>query len=853
MTEQETGKKEINFEATSSNDSLVEAITSGFIHQNLDADNTLTPTLIANRNGLTMEEAIESELDQCHDFDMSVAFVNNEELKSLKQYLLNFDKKESERSGRIITSTYNYFNQPEAFKTLLQIQDCTNIKVFIWQADSENHSSTAISNYRYHPKGYVFRHRAENGEELDSTYIGSSNLTSSALKLNKEWNLRVSSKTNSGLTRQINSELNDQLSESVQLTDKWLKKYEEEFEHYAPPQRILPQPENGTIKPNAMQQEALTNLAQLRKAGESQAIIVSATGTGKTYLSAFDVCQSKPKRMLYVAQQQQILKKSMESYQKVLGCEDKDLGLLSGTSKQGDRKYVFATVQTLVNNLDSFAPDSFDYILVDEAHHSAADSYRKVLRHFTPGFLLGMTATPERTDDADIFGLFGNNIAYNIRLQRALEENMLCPFHYYGVHEYIKDEPDPNTIGMLNKRVNVTQSGERGALNEWIQKLVSADRVHYIIDKLQTYEDPGVPVKGLVFCSLQKEAKELSALFNARWNQQTERKYHTVTVTGDNAVDRDSAVKQLENGELDYIFTVDLFNEGVDIPALNQIVMLRQTKSSIVFTQQLGRGLRKYPGKESVTIIDFIGNYANNYLIPIALYGNTGDRDIARKNLQRKSIGLSSVSFDPIAEKKVLASIDKADLSQMQLLSSQYRQLRNQLNRIPMLTDFAKTDPSLIYTLADKEDSYLRFVRSREQSLSRGKNSQNSYLEMLQSTNADENGALKMLTSTLLRGLRPHELLILANLCDIALPDAENTSIEHKFDQHQEPNDKHALSIKELGTILSTHFPKADNSAEQCAQAFHVLDLSYFTTKNKERFGGSPLVKQIRKKCFCSC
>lgn len=542
MTEQMMDKKAADPEEMHSNDSLVEAITSGFIRQNLDADDTLTPTLIANRNGLTMEEAIESELYQCHDFDMSVAFVNNEELKSLKQYLLNFDKDESERSGRIITSTYNYFNKPEAFKTLLQIQDRTSIKVFIWQSDSENHSSEAISSYRYHPKGYVFRHRTESGEELDSTYIGSSNLTSSALKLNKEWNLRVSSQTNSGLTRQINSEINDQLSESVQLDDKWLKQYEEEFKRYASPQRIVPQPENGTIEPNAMQQEALMNLAELRKAGESQAIIVSATGTGKTYLSAFDVRQFKPKRMLYVAQQQQILKKSMESYQKVLGCKNEDLGLLSGTSKQGDRKYVFATVQTLVNNLDSFAPDSFDYILIDEAHHSAANSYRKVLNHFTPGFLLGMTATPERTDDADIFGLFGNNIAYNIRLQRALEEDMLCPFHYYGVHEYIEDEPDPNTIGELNKRVDVTQTGERTALNEWIQKLVSADRVHYIIDTLQTYEDPGIPVKGLVFCSLQKEARELSKLFNAQWNQQAERKYHTVAVTGDNAVDRDEAI-----------------------------------------------------------------------------------------------------------------------------------------------------------------------------------------------------------------------------------------------------------------------------------------------------------------------
>lgn len=192
-------------------------------------------------------------------------------------------------------------------------------------------------------------------------------------------------------------------------------------------------------------------------------------------------------------------------------------------------------------------------------------------------------------------------------------------------------------------------------------------------------------MQGLVFCSRREEAKRLSNLFNRQMNQQTKRPYRTKAITGENSqTERDEAAEQLERGDLDYIFTVDPFNEGVDIPHVNQIVMLRQTKSSIIFTQQLGRGLRKASGKDCVVVIDFIGNYTNNYLIPIALYGNTGDRDVARKNLQRETIGISSISFDKISRERVLASLDTADLSNMKLLSRQYQQMRYELGRIPI-------------------------------------------------------------------------------------------------------------------------------------------------------------------------
>ena len=828
----------------SSESSLVEAIMSGFIRKNEDANSEYEPVLIANHDGRTMELALKDELSRSQDFDMSVAFVSQGALLNLKQYFLDFADNNNHDSGRIITSTFNYFNSPRAFQELLKLQRETGIQVQVWQPGQDDNETTAA--YPYHPKGYVFHH-AQNEESVYSTYIGSSNLTVNALKTNREWNLKVATTDSSGLAEQLTGEIESQISESKPLTDAWLKLYEEDFEKYAPPKqpRRRQSEEPQTIQPNAMQVEALMNLAQLRKQGESRAIIISATGTGKTYLSAFDVRQAKPKRMLYIAQQEQILSKAKDSFHKVLGCSSEEFGLFSGTSKESDRRYVFATVQTMSRPevLAQFGGTDFDYILIDEVHNAAADSYKRIIDHFNPDFMLGMTATPERTDGANIFELFGNNVAYEIRLQKALEENMLCPFHYYGVHEYIQDAPDERIAGKDVKAGAMTDQ-ERNELSRWLEELADPNRVRYIIDKIQIYSEAGIPVQGLVFCSRTEEAERLSNLFNQQMNQQAERPYRTKAITGKNSqTERDEAVEQLENGELDYIFTVDLFNEGVDIPHINQIVMLRQTKSSIIFTQQLGRGLRKASGKDCVVVIDFIGNYANNYLIPIALYGNTGDRDVARKNLQRETIGISSISFDKISRERVLASLDTADLSNMKLLSRQYQQMRYELGRIPMLMDFARRDASLVFTMASKNDDYLSFVRSREKSLSRGKNATISYLEQLEPTSDAQNGVLKMLTSTQLRGLRPHELLVLAALCGVDWRQIDPNCSGEALSVFHSIASRHTITIAGLQMLLAALFPDADRSDLQCRSAFATLDYSYFIAANNKRFGRTPLIR----------
>lgn len=825
------------------------SLRSGFITADTRADERYVPQLIANQGGRTMEDALIHELDNSNGFSMSVAFVTQSVIQTLKQHFLNFHDHNHDHAGSIITSTYNYFNSPQAFRELNELQQTAGIDVRVWERpDTGGRPNPDPSRNNYHPKGYVFRHTV-NGQDAYTVYIGSSNLTENALRNNREWNLRVPSLQDGRFAQELGQEIELQREQSVPLDDAWIEAYEKEFEHNAPPlapsRRSPGQDSTGkSVEPNAMQCEALASLRHLRAQGETRAIVISATGTGKTYLSAFDVKQCHPKRMLYLVHRQEILTKAMESYQRVLGCPDDELGLYTGTDKAGaDRKYVFSTVQTMAQQsvLDTFPTDAFDYILIDEAHHAAAETYKRIIDHFTPKFLLGMTATPERNDSGNIFDLFGNNIAYEIRLQQALAEDMLCPFHYYGVSEFITETAQ----GLPDTGVSMehTNDKDRAALRKWVNELTADNRVNYVIDKLRIYGQAGEPVKGIVFCSRVEEAKILAEKFTHIINEQAERPYRTACLTGaSKPKEREQVEQALQDGELDYIFTVDLFNEGIDIPATNQIVMLRQTQSSIIFTQQLGRGLRKYPGKSSVVVVDFIGNYANNYLIPIALYGNSGDRDRVRKNLGNQAPGLCSISFDPIARKRVLDAIDHADLSDMRKLSEQYRELRRELNRIPMLMDITARDTSLVYTMANKSKNYLAFVRSRERSLNT-KNDDPDTRFRLEVTTSIEDGMLTMLTDTQLRGLRPHELVALAALAGIEMPYAVRDMVGDHADILLQAGSVDALDVPTLQHLVTSLFPDCNGDITQCESALRVLDYSYFTSANRERFGGVPMIE----------
>ncbi len=376
---------------------------------------------------------------------------------------------------------------------------------------------------------------------------------------------------------------------------------------------------------------------------------------------------------------------------------------------------MFATIQTLSQGpvLKAISSDAFDYVIVDEAHRSGAATYQKVIDHLRPSFLLGMTATPERTDEFNVFELFHYNVPYEIRLNHALEAEMLAPFHYYGVADVTFED-------------GTTTSEETE-----LRLLITPERVDHLINALDVYGQAGVAPRGLIFCSRKTEAQAMSEALNERFLRG--RRLRTVALTGDDPIDlRERCVADLETGLLDYILTVDIFNEGVDIPSINQVVMLRQTQSAIVFVQQLGRGLRKAEGKDYLVVIDFIGNYASNFLIPIALFGDESlNRESLRERLNETVDsgtlpGLSSVSFDEVSRARILKSIVTSKLDSMSNLKTALLAMQSRVGRVPALHDFYRfesVDPVLLATRREhypalvhallREDSHLTPGASR--------------------------------------------------------------------------------------------------------------------------------------------
>ncbi|PWD51493.1 DUF3427 domain-containing protein [Serinibacter arcticus] len=693
----------------------------GYLNVEVAAPLHHVPGLVLNGDGTTVEHTLLEELRRCERFIFSVAFISPGAIAQLKQHLIDFDG-----HGTVITSDYLAFNSPHAFAELLALKTQLGFDVRI-------HHSQA-----FHPKGYVF----ESGPSLTAV-IGSSNLTSAALSSNHEWNLKVSAARGSHLAQQFEELVGREVSSSTPLTAEWIAEYASRY--VPPPPRAAVRTPLGVgaerIQPNAMQQDALLALSLARAEGAERAIIISATGTGKTILSALDVRAAAPGRLLFIVHREQILDRTIASYQHVLGGSDSDYGKLTGRYKQADRRYVFATIQTLSQPqvLDGIDPDAFDYVIVDEAHRAGGPTYRRVLDTLKPRFLLGMTATPERTDAFNVFELFDYNVPYEIRLHDALEAEMLSPFHYYGVADVAFDD---GTVLTAEAELN---------------RLINPERIEHLIAKLDLYGQAGTQPCGLIFCSRKEEAQALSAALNAR--SLRGRALRTVALTSDDSIEhREQRVAELERGELDYLLTVDIFNEGVDIPSVNQVVMLRQTQSAIVFVQQLGRGLRLATGKDYLVVIDFIGNYANNYLIPIALFG---DQTLNKESLREKlneavdggSLpGLSSVSFDELSRDRVLRSITENRLDSMSNLKLAMTAMRDRVGRVPTLGDFHRfksVDPVL---LATREEHYPELARR--------------LLRVETTLSPRASRYLALLSHEVLAAKRLHELVLLELLLD---------------------------------------------------------------------------------------
>lgn len=754
---------------------LEDSLYKGFIDQNKSSSERYKPTLLIN-NAKTNEHVLNSlveELDHCESFIFSVAFITESGLATLKSHFLDLHQKGVK--GRILTSTFLNFNQPKVFKELLKL---TNVEV-------------RLSGMKgFHSKGYIFSHQTH-----QTLIVGSSNLTAQALKVNYEWNVKLSSHENGDLVHHFKDQFEEVWNESQVLTPEWIAEYEKsyiptDFRREASKVAELPEAyqknpiqEALVVKPNKMQQVALREIQAVREAGHDKGLVVSATGTGKTYLSAFDVRSFSPKRMLFIVHREQILQKAKSDFMQILGGVEKDFGILSGSSRQTDARYLFATIQTISkeSTLKQLDPEAFDYILIDEVHKAGAKSYLKVIEHFKPQFLMGMTATPERTDDFNIYELFDYNVAYEIRLQEAMEEDMLCPFHYYGVTDVEYEE------GVIDEATAFA-------------KLITNERVDHILDKILYYGHSGEKVRGLMFCSRKDEALQLSAEFNKRG-------LRTTALTGDHSQEeRLRQVELLESEQLDYILTVDIFNEGIDIPSVNQVVMLRQTQSSIIFIQQLGRGLRKHNSKEFVTIIDFIGNYKNNYLIPVAL---SGDRSQNKDNIRRRMKdtsyikGISTVNFEEIAKNRVFSAIKRSNLTDMKLLRDAYIELKNRIGHVPQLQDFIQHNSIDPLVIVQKYQNYYRFLLKLKET------------DLVLSTYEDQ--VITMLSLEILNGKRKHEILLLDLLMKQPI-----------------------VSLEEYQNCLQENNCYIDN--ETLASVKRILDLSFYNIGSQKKYGEKPLV-----------
>lgn len=679
---------------------IMEGFRTATINAAYQSNLAYRPEFLSNNpsTGRKVLVSIEQELASCDQFKISVAFVTKSGITPLLQVFKELEQKGI--PGEILTTDYLSFSEPEALEKLASL---TNIKLRMFRTNDETGG--------FHTKGYIFQQK-----EIYRIIIGSSNMTLSAVTRNREWNTKIVSTEQGEIAQDIlrefeelwNAPTSQDYSDFIEeyklnyLREKMIRK-----QRKAAMQEHIIELERCKLVPNKMQVAFVQNIMRLRLNHVQKALLTSSTGTGKTLASAFAMREMHPTRMLFVVHREQIAKQALNSYRKIFGTE-KSYGLLSGNQKDMDADFMFSTMQMMAKPEihTQFGENAFDVIVLDECHHAGSESYQRIMSYFKPKFWLGMTASPD-TNNYDIYDLFDHNIAYEIRLQQALEEDLLCPFHYFGITDL-----------EINGEVFDDNAGVRNFVN-----LISDARVDYVLEKAEYFGYSGDRVRGLIFCSRKEEAKELSLKFNCRYKKDGSL-YRTEVLTGEDSQEhREKVISQLTadgcaENTIDYIFTVDIFNEGVDIPEINQVIMLRPTESPVVFIQQLGRGLRKYEGKEYVVILDFIGNYMNNFMIPIALSGDRSyNKDTMRRYIREGSRvipGSSTIHFDEISKKRIYASIDTARTNDMKLLKESYISLKYKLGRIPSVLEFKEHGSIEITKIFEKCGSYYAFLKKYE-------------------------------------------------------------------------------------------------------------------------------------------
>ena len=500
---------------------------------------------------------------------------------------------------RILTGNYLGITQPSA---LYLIKKELGNRVDLRFYSDKNHS--------FHPKSYIF-HCGNIGE----IYIGSSNISKSALTSGIEWNYRFTSlddEKNFSLFYDTFADLFN--NHSFVIDDNELAIYSKNWHKPAVSKDLAKYDDaeedagfkvERLFQPRGAQIEALYALEDSRMEGAVKGLVQAATGVGKTYLAAFD--SAKYERVLFVAHREEILKQAAITFQNVRNSDD--YGFFNGKQKDTDKAVIFASVATLGRNEylteDFFLPDYFDYLVVDEFHHAVNEQYRRIVNYFRPRFMLGLTATPERMDGKNIYEICDYNVPYEISLKEAINKGILVPFHYYGIY----DETDYSLFRLV--KGHYEEKDLNGAY------IGNAKRYDLIYKYYMKYRSK----RALGFCCSKQHAEEMAKEFCKRGIESVA---GYSDANGEFSEDRNRAIEKLKRREIKVIFSVDMFNEGVDIASLDMVMFLRPTESPIVFLQQLGRGLRTSKGKEYLNVLDFIGNYEKAGNAPLILSGGKG-------------------------------------------------------------------------------------------------------------------------------------------------------------------------------------------------------------------------------------
>lgn len=668
--------------------------------------------------------------------DIAVAFTMRSGLQMIQPYLQEL----LDRGGkvRVLTGDYLDATDPDALLRLLDLDGNIQCRIF------ETRQARAGSDFggSFHPKAYLFHHR----DGTAAAFVGSSNLSQSALTTGVEWNYRVLESRDRGGWTELRTAFETLFlsPHTVPLTSDWIARYQARRPNTAhiSPAEVSPDPEPEIPRPHSIQQEALAALQETRAAGRAAGLVVLATGLGKTWLSAFD--SEGFRRVLFVAHRDEILGQALETYRAIRPHDS--FGRYTGEEKSPAAAVLFASIQTLGRqaHLDRFAPDEFDYIVVDEFHHAEAQTYRRLINHFRPKFLLGLTATPERTDGADLLNLCDDNLVYRCDLTEGIRRELLCPFRYFGV----PDTVDYRNIPWRNKKFDE---------NELTKAVATQARAENALDQ---YRQRGGQ-RTLAFCVSQRHADFMKAFFKA--NGVAARAVHS----GATSDLRAESLEALRDGKIAILCAVDMFNEGVDLPTLDTVMMLRPTESRIVWLQQFGRGLRRSDPAKKLTVIDYIGNHRSFMLKPQALFGlPPGDREILNL-LERLEAGTAElppgceVTYE-LEAKNILRALLKTTGSAVDLLTRRYQDFRDTLGARPTAAELFREgyNPRVLRTAFG---SWLGFVKTQgglNAEEARAYDESKGFLDALETTDMTRSYKMLVLLAMLNRNQFPGALTL---------------------------------------------------------------------------------------------